>query len=113
MQAKDEDVREWIASFNDEALLADGFDKAILGIAHYIGKNPIVAYDKDECIDILMKQFTENPSENDEDDADPYSDALEYFEYNVAGSYVGENTPIFIERYTYITSGVGPDQLEG
>ena len=26
-----------------------------------------------------------------------YEDASEYFEYNIVGAYVGENTPIFLD----------------
>ena len=26
-----------------------------------------------------------------------YDDAIEYFDYNIAGAYVGENTPIIFE----------------
>jgi hypothetical protein len=25
------------------------------------------------------------------------SEAIEYYDYNIAGSYVGENTPIFLD----------------
>jgi hypothetical protein len=28
-----------------------------------------------------------------------YEEAIEYFEYNVLGAYVGENTPIFIDNF--------------
>ena len=27
-----------------------------------------------------------------------YDEALEYFDFNIAGSYVGEQTPIFIHK---------------
>jgi len=63
-------------------LFADGFDEAIIGIAQQF--NTIsVAYDKKQCITILMKDMNQ-------------LEATEYFEYNVVGAYVGENTPTFI-----------------
>ena len=63
-------------------LFADGFDEAIIGIAQQF--NTIsVAYDKKQCITILMKDINQ-------------LEATEYFEYNVVGAYVGENTPTFI-----------------
>ena len=65
-------------------LFADGFDKAIIGVAHIFNKR-IVAYDTKKCIKILMKDMTHN-------------EAVEYFDFNVAGSYVGDHTPAFIEK---------------
>ena len=67
----------------EDALTADGFDEAIIGVAHIHSKK-IVAYDTNKCIKILMKNMT-------------HEEAMEYFDFNVAGSYVGEHTPAFIE----------------
>jgi hypothetical protein len=39
-------------------------------------------------LDILAEQF--------KDEEDAMSDAIDYFEFNVKGSYVGEFTPMFI-----------------
>ena len=85
-------IREWVSDYNEEALLADGFDSAIIGMCERIGIEPVVAYDREKCIDILMEEFKDDA----EDDEDLYLTALEYFEYNVIGSYVGEYTPVFI-----------------
>ena len=84
------DTSEWIESFNEEALTADGFDDAIIGIGERCGQPSLVAYDRDKCIEILAEQFA--------DDEDPYTTAVEYFEVNVAGAWKGEHTPIFITR---------------
>ena len=71
--------------YEDEKILfADGFDKAIIGVANIQNKR-IVAYDTKKCIKILMKDMTHN-------------EAVEYFDFNVAGSYVGDHTPAFIEK---------------
>ena len=71
--------------YEDEKILfADGFDKAIIGVAHIQNKR-IVAYDTKKCIKILMRDMTHN-------------EAVEYFDFNVLGSYVGEYTPAFIEK---------------
>jgi hypothetical protein len=64
----------------DDILLADGFNDALLGIS---SKN-IAIYDVDKCITILEKQGMSQ------------DDAVEYFYFNVEGSYVGEQTPIWI-----------------
>jgi len=41
-------------------------------------------YNQDHCIEILMDR-----------DAMSYEEAVEYFEYNVIGAYMGEKTPMF------------------
>lgn len=66
-----------------EALLADGFEGALIG--HTQGANVVAVYDYDACVNILIER----------DDMD-YMDAIEFMEFNVVGSYVGEKTPIFI-----------------
>lgn len=79
---------EWIERFNEEALTADGFDDAIIGIGERCGQPSLVAYDRDKCIQVLM----------DRDGMD-YEGAVEFFDFNVGGAWVGENTPIFITRW--------------
>jgi hypothetical protein len=79
------DMMEWIESFNEEALTADGFDDAIIGIGERCGQPSLVAYDRDKCIQVLM----------DRDGMD-YEEAVEFFEFNTVGAWAGENTPIFI-----------------
>ena len=69
-----------------ELLTADGFDEAIVGVVERIGIQAI-CYDKDKVIEILMKQ-----------DDMLYEEAVEYFEFNIAGAYVGEHTPFFLEK---------------
>mgnify|MGYP003666736340 FL=1 len=78
---------EEIIDINPEAMMADGFDEAILGMCIQFGSEPIVAYDYEKCIQILMKRDDMNKA-----------DALDFMEFNVIGSYVGLNTPVFIMR---------------
>lgn len=94
MDIKDaEKLRDWIIEYNDEAMLADGFEDAIIGMCERIGEEPVVAYDRDKCIEILMGMIEES-----DDDEDVREMAEEYFGYNVIGSYVGEGTPVFISK---------------
>ena len=67
---------------DESVLLADGFESAFIGIARQFNTT-FAVYDRDKCIEIL----TENMS---------YEEAEEYFQYNVEGAYVGENTPAFL-----------------
>jgi len=73
----------WSLLEDEECLTADGFDDAVIGIS--FGACPVAVYSVQKCIDILM-----------EDDEMTREDAIEYFEYNMAGSYLGEKTPIFV-----------------
>lgn len=76
---------EEIAEINPDALLCDGFDDAIIGLAERINLGPVVAYSVEKIIEILMHR-----------DGMGYEDAWDYFSYNILGAWVGENTPIFI-----------------
>jgi hypothetical protein len=67
---------------DEEILIADGFDDAVIGIDE---KSMRLIYSVEKCIEILMKQGMD------------MTEAVEYFEYNVSGSYVGEKTPIWCE----------------
>jgi len=81
------DRKEIELTYQDIPLLfADGFDKAIVGVSRTFNKLSI-AYDTNKCIKILMSRDNMTQLE-----------AIEYFEYNIVGSYMGEHTPSFIER---------------
>ena len=67
-------------------LLADGFEKAFVGVVHRYGLHvPVAAYNLEKCIEILMQ------------DGMTREEAEEYFDFNVIGAWVGESTPFFIE----------------
>ena len=69
--------------------LADGFEKAFVGSTiSAFSREQVALYDYDLCIKVLVEdqQMTEE-------------EAIEYFDYNVIGSWVGEGTPIFIHRH--------------
>ena len=65
-------------------LRADGFDEAILGVACRCGQPDLVAYSVSKCVELLMK------------DGATYEEALEYFEFNMAGAWSGDETPIWV-----------------
>ena len=69
--------------FQDEEILkADGFDDAVIGID--TGTMRLI-YSVTRCIEILIVGGTD------------MNDAIEYFDFNVRGSYVGEKTPIWCD----------------
>lgn len=88
-----EQIREWISEYNEGALLADGFDSAIIGLAERCGQPMLVVYDFDKCVRIL--------EERDGMDRD---DAIEFMEFNVVGAWVGDGTPLFLHRKEEETS---------
>ena len=78
-------TREDVAEYNEKALICDGFDEAIIGVAERINLGPVAAYSVEKIIEILMER-----------DEMTYEDAYEYFSYNVIGAWMGEYTPVFI-----------------
>jgi hypothetical protein len=74
-----------VSHYNPEALLADGFDEALIGVADRINLGPVAAYDVNKILDILIKR-------NGMD----FAEALEYFEFNIKGAWMGEFTPVYI-----------------
>lgn len=73
-----------IADYNPEAMLADGFDAALIGVVFRATKEPVALYDYEKCIEVLM----------DREGVD-YAEAVEWLEFNTLGSWVGEHTPAF------------------
>lgn len=70
-------IIEWFPE--DDLLIIDGFDDAILGIDEYSLR---LIYSVSKCIEILEKDMTEE-------------EAVEYFDFNIKYHYIGEKTPIF------------------
>jgi len=67
----------------EEILKADGFDEAVIGIEE--GSMRLI-YSVSRCIEILVVR-----------DEMSLEESLDYFNYNVSGSYVGEKTPIWCQ----------------
>lgn len=82
-----EEERDRLGEANPEALLADGFEEAYLGIFMRFGQEPLASYDYGKCIDVLMQR-----------DGMSYEDAVEFFDFNVIGAWMGDGTPVFIDR---------------
>lgn len=80
-----EAIKEELSYINEQALFADGFDEALVGIDM---SSYVAVYDIEKCIDVLMQDTGMTPEES-----------KEYFEYNTLGAYVGEYTPRFIRVY--------------
>ena len=80
-----EEVEEKINSLGVEAMFADGFDEAIIGVCEQFTR-VFVLYDYEKCVnDVLMKR-----------DGMSREDAVDFMDFNVIGSWVGESTPAFL-----------------
>ena len=80
-----EDMAEHYGQHGDE-LLADGFETALIGFGFQFNA-AVAIYDYERCLAILRDR-----------DGMSADGALEFFEFNVAGAYVGPNTPVFVTR---------------
>jgi len=70
-------IVEWFTE--EDILKADGFDEAIIGIET---NEMRLIYSVSKCIQILCRDMEEEV-------------AVEFFDFNVRGSYVGDKTPIW------------------
>ena len=80
------DKLQFINESYPDVLIADGFDKAIMGIVERSGMNPVVLYNKNKCIDIMIKR-----------DKMTESEAIDFYYYNIVGAHMGDYTPCFAE----------------
>ena len=72
-----------LALEENECLLANGFEDALIGITE--GMNAVAVYDYESCVHILTSRWIMS-----------YEEAVEYMDFNVTGAYVGEKTPVFV-----------------
>jgi len=87
-------ILEFIEVYGDDdhkknILLADGLDKAFMGLAYRDGQHgaQVAVYGITSCINQLQRANKWN-----------WDTAQEYFNYNTRWAYVGEYTPMFIEE---------------
>ena len=80
-------MKELLEKIDPELLYADGFDDCILGMT-FRDSTPVVLYSSSRIIQSLSKDM-------------PEEEAIEYFEFNINGAYVGERTPMYVETLDY------------
>ena len=81
----------WAEEYPDLQMLEprEFFDEAIVGVVERINLTAL-CYDTQEVLDIVEKRVYGEGCSPEE--------ALEHFEYNIRGSYVGEHSPVFLDR---------------
>jgi len=75
-----------INEYAEGAVLLTGLDEAIVGITDEFGAGRRILYSKDKIISILQER-----------DGMTWSEAEEFFDYNIKGGYFGEQNPVFLE----------------
>lgn len=84
-------IEEYFAYNGGEAVLLDGLDDAILGIAEqHAGVGPLVAYSMSKIIECYESQGMS------------YEEAVEFFSHNCQCLSVGEGTPIIVDDIHFI-----------
>lgn len=79
------DLRELIATYNPDALLADGLESAFVGIGMRCGQPSLAVY----SIRKLVAYFVAQGMTEDE--------AQEHVDFNIVGALVGPGTPIWLD----------------
>ena len=74
---------EEIQEINPDALLCDGFDEAIIGMAERPNLGPV-----EKMLNIMITR-----------DGMTYEEAQEYYDFNIGCAWLGEFTPIYITNY--------------
>ena len=67
----------------------DGYDDCIIGVGTRCGMTDVFIYDKHKMITKLVRR-----------DDMTYEEALEFIDFNIAGAFIGEDTPILVDRMT-------------
>jgi hypothetical protein len=106
----DKDVFHCVEN-DDEVIYYNGLKEAFIGLGYQQFKGPYAVYDRERAIEILARDFyNEKKKEYDFDNMEPeerltvvqevgdeaYMEAVEYFEYNTEGAWMGDRTPIFV-----------------
>lgn len=72
---------------DDDILQIDGYDSAIIGVGERCGQAPVLVYDGAKIMELLREEM---------DDDDAHS----YYDFNIAGAWLGPTTPMLLTRWT-------------
>jgi hypothetical protein len=80
-------TQQWLREQDEEAVIYDGLDGAVVGIGHRCGQPPVVVYDYDRIVKVLVERDLITPEE-----------ATEWIDHNIIGGWIGDRTPIVMQR---------------
>jgi len=75
-------VVAYLAESNPDAIIWDGFDDAIIGVAMLPGRPQVAVYSRRKLIESLVGLGSSR------------EEAEEHVSHNIEGSWLGENTPV-------------------
>jgi hypothetical protein len=81
------DIRSKLAEYNEEMVVLEGFDNAIIGVAHQYGQPPVALYDIEKIVKIIMKEESCTKEE-----------AEEFVHYNIVNAHFSDSNPIYMEK---------------
>ena len=85
------DITSWLQEHlltDSEFVMADGLDEAFVGYVENHSTGPVAVYDTNKVLELLEKDMDMTRLE-----------AIEFFNFNIIGSYIGPQTPLFLRRY--------------
>ena len=76
-------IREKLEEINPEAVLYDGLDDALVGVASRHLMQPVALYDHAKILEVFIKR-----------DGMTYEEAAEFYDFNIGCLWTGEGTPL-------------------
>ena len=80
-------TQQWLREQDEDAVIYNGFDGAVIGVGHRCGQPPVVVYDYDRIVKVLVER-----------DLLTLEEAVEWIEHNMVGGWIGDRTPIVMNR---------------
>ena len=65
----------------------DGFDSAVMGVGERNNTDSMIVYDYSKMVNVLMTR-----------DGMTYGEAEEYIDFNIVGAWIGDTTPIIVNK---------------
>lgn len=82
-----EEFLEYMSEINPDALYPTDLKEAVIGMVERFGLPPLILVDKTKVLGIYQKR-----------DGMTAEEALEFFEVNTMGAWVGDGTPCYMTR---------------
>lgn len=80
-------IDDFLDDMDEGVLYMPEFADCLVGSVWRCGSKEVLCYDAEQIVETLVKR-----------DGLTHEDALEHFNFNVSGGYVGEYTPMFLRR---------------
>lgn len=77
---------------------AEELGRSILGTAP-TPLGPVVVYDSEGLVELFEADYATACDEQGHDECDHYGEAVDWVEFNIAGAWIGDRTPITLARF--------------